>query len=108
MMLGFRVFILALLGCYSSIIGSSEGTTTTFPQSGAHTTATDFSSLDDNYENENKALNYTPMEAFPGHIKSAFFISAATTLCVLLSCSFLIGLYEVYDKKKQKPVKSHA
>ncbi|RCN43609.1 hypothetical protein ANCCAN_10380 [Ancylostoma caninum] len=48
------------------------------------------------------------IEAFPAHIKTSFFISAATTLCILLSCSFLVGLYEVHDRKKQKPVKTHA
>ncbi|VDL83637.1 unnamed protein product [Nippostrongylus brasiliensis] len=63
----------------------------------------------------------THIEAFPNVIKTSFFISAAkvvnpplaikffpvTTVCVLLSCSFIIGIYEVHYRKKKRTVKSH-
>ncbi|KHJ76862.1 hypothetical protein OESDEN_23518 [Oesophagostomum dentatum] len=57
---------------------------------------------------DSKDLDYSHIEAFPAHIKTSFFIAAVTTLCVLFSCSFLIGLYEVHDQKKQKPTRTHA
>ncbi|WKY11607.1 hypothetical protein Q1695_003297 [Nippostrongylus brasiliensis] len=69
------------------------------------------------FDNETNLLNSggngtadavsTHIEAFPNVIKTSFFISAVTTVCVLLSCSFIIGIYEVHDRKKKRTVKSH-
>ncbi|XGW06757.1 hypothetical protein V3C99_016797 [Haemonchus contortus] len=58
-------------------------------------------------QTEPSSGNFKPIEAFPSNIQTSFFIAAATTLCILLSCSFIIGLYEVRDRKRHMPVKTH-
>ncbi|KAL6744402.1 hypothetical protein Aduo_017341 [Ancylostoma duodenale] len=108
---GIHTIIAALLSCYYLAVGSAEDAAALLMKAEETASSMPFSTMSANEtrsKGNDRTNDTTLIEAFPAHIKTSFFISAATTLCILLSCSFLIGLYEVHDRKKQKPVKTHA
>ncbi|EYB93352.1 hypothetical protein Y032_0183g931 [Ancylostoma ceylanicum] len=107
---GIHTIFAALLSCYYITVASADDAATLLMNAEETASPMNFNNMSASGKEgrANVNTNDTVIEAFPAHIKTSFFISAATTLCILLSCSFLVGLYEVHDRKKQKPVKTHA